>query len=332
MQNYPCFSLFTGAGGLDLGLENVGFYIYTTQEMDVHAVATLRKNGRCVVEGDICAFIRKDPKCKFLTGKMPKGKAYIVFGGPPCQPFSSQGKRLGLKDKRTKTYGAFVAVVRALHPRFFVMETVSGFVSKSHPEALKLILTAFKRLKYKTVYGVVNAADYGAPQIRKRLLIIGSRDDENISIPEPTHAGRHHTFEDAVRGLQDDGSGVKFASRTLNLIRHVPEGGNWRNLPLRLQREALGGCGGGGLTGVCRRLSRFKPSPTVVCSPIQHTTLFTHPTEDRPLTVREYARIQGFPDSYQIEGSVTNQYRQIGNAVPIALGEAIGRMLKKLGK
>jgi DNA (cytosine-5)-methyltransferase 1 len=326
MRMKQCISLFTGLGGLDMGMEAAGLSVIASQEMDPSAVATLRSNDRHVVEGDICELIRKDPQCHFLTGNTRE--IFAVFGGPPCQPFSYHGKKLGFDDTRAKTYKAFVSVIKAVRPRFFVMETVNGFVSK--PGALDLILKSFKAIKYKIAYGIVNAADYGAPQLRKRLIIIGSRDGENISIPEPTHT-LHRTLGEALAGLQDDGAGAKFTPKTLQLLHHVPEGGNWRNLPKHLQSQALGGCHGGGLTGVCRRLSMAKPSPTVMCSPTQHTTLFAHPYEDRPLTVREYARIQGIPDTYRIEGPVLDRYKQIGNAVPLPLGEAIGRMLYNMG-
>ena len=319
-----CISLFSGLGGLDIGMELAGFQVPVTQELDPAAIKSLRSNGRYVVEGDICKLVQEDPECRFLLDKLPGREIFAVFGGPPCQPFSCHGKGLGFEDERAKTYFAFVAVVKAVHPRFFIMETVSGFMST--PGALEAVIEPFQD-SYKTVHGVVNAADYGAPQIRKRLIIIGSRDGENIIIPTPTFVGKHRTFGDAVYRLKDDGRGAKLPVLTQNLIHHVPEGGNWKTLPPYLQKKALGNCSGGGLTGICRRLSWYKPAPTVVCCPIQHTTLFAHPEEDRPLTVREYARIQGFPDSYKIEGSITDQYKQIGNAVPIALGEAIGNML-----
>jgi DNA (cytosine-5)-methyltransferase 1 len=328
MKTRACISLFSGLGGFDLGMERVGLEVRVAQELDKKASSTLRMNGRTVVEGDICQLVKEDPECNFLLDHIPEKDVFAVFGGPPCQPFSYHGKKLGFDDKRSKTYKAFVDVVKAIRPRFFVLETVSGFVSKVG--ALDLILGSFRKVGYKTVYGVVNAADYGVPQIRKRLLVIGSRDGEKVFIPEPTRT-RYTTLKEALSDLDDDGSGAKFTPRTLELIRHVPEGGNWRNLSRPLQKRALGGCQGGGLTGVCRRLSWSRPSPTVMCSPTQHTTLFAHPSENRPLTIREYARVQGIPDSYCIMGSIPDQYRQIGNAVPVLLGEAVGKMLKSIG-
>ena len=323
--NKLCISLFSGLGGLDIGMELAGLKVPVAQEWDPAAIKSLRSNGRYVVEGDICKLVQKDPECRFLLDRIPGRKVFAIFGGPPCQPFSYHGKGLGFEDERAKAYFAFVAVVKAVRPRFFVMETVSGFMST--PGALEAILDPFQGT-YKTVHAVVNAADYGVPQIRKRLIIIGSRDGEGIAIPTPTFVGKHRTFGDAVYRLKDDGLGTKLPALIQNLIHHVPEGGNWKSLPPYLQEKALGNNGrAGGMTGVCRRLSWSRPAPTVVCSPIQHNTLLAHPEEDRPLTIREYARIQGFPDSYKIEGSITDQYKQIGNAVPIALGEAIGNML-----
>lgn len=332
MPKYPCISLFTGGGGLDQGFKRAGLHVVVAQEYDPTAVATLRKNKQHVVDGDICKLIRQDRQCSFLTDGIP-GEVFAVIGGPPCQSFSTAGKLRGFLDKRGVLFLAFLSVVKATNPRFFVMENVAGLSYVSG--ALDQILSRCKRLGYHTIHGILNAADYGAPQLRKRLIIIGSRDNEQLSLPKPTYANRWKTFGDAVHGLKEDGLGAKFSARTLRFIRHVPEGGNWRDLPARLLPQAMKGFNlvnpTGGYTGAYRRLSYSRPSPTLVTSPTQRVTLLAHPVKDRPLTVKEYARIQQFPDSWKFEGSTAAQYRQIGNAVPLALGAAIGRTLKKMG-
>jgi len=327
MLNHCCISLFSGAGGLDLGLESAGLSVSVSQEFDSDAVETLRANGRNVVEGDIRELLRRDPKCRVLSCRRP----FAVVGGPPCQSFSLAGKRLGITDDRGRLYASFLSVAKSLNPRFLVMENVRGLVSL--PNVLNNILNDFRRIGYAPVYGVLNAANYGSPQRRERLIIIGSRDSEKIDLPAPTHAGKWRTFGDAVRGLRDNGLGTRFSPRTERLLSYVPEGGNWRSLPPRLQKEALGNVDlhKGGCCGFLRRLSFNKPSPTLMTSPTQRKTLLAHPKETRPLSVREYSRIQEFPDSWQFAGSVASQYRQIGNAVPIALGNAIGRIFASLG-
>lgn len=332
MPRYPCISLFTGGGGLDQGFAKAGLNIIVAQERDSSAVATLRKNRQYVVEGDICKLIRRDRRCRFLTDKIP-GEVFAVIGGPPCQSFSTAGKLHGFLDERGILYKSFLSVVKAVKPRFIVMENVAGLAYISG--ALEQILNCFKKSGYHTIHGILNAVDYGAPQIRKRLIIIGSRDNEHTSLPKPTRTKSWRTFGDAVRGLKDDGLGAKFSARTLRFIRHIPEGGNWRDIPKRLWSQAMKGFDlihpTGGYTGAYRRLSYSKPSPTLLTSPTQRATLLAHPVKDRPLTVKEYARIQQFPDSWKFEGTVAARYRQIGNAVPLALGAAIGRTLKKLG-
>ena len=323
-------SLFSGCDGLGLGLEQEGFDRIIAQEKDKAATATLRKNNRPVVAGDILKLIKADRDCNFLVTKSERGNVFAVIGGIPCQPWSFAGKRLGLKDDRGLLYKALLHVVKTVRPRFFVLENVKGFAS-AHG-VLKKILRDFRRIGYTMVWGVMNAADFGTPQNRERLIIIGSRDGEEIFLPVPTHVGRHRTFEDAIEGLVDTGVGAKFTPKVLRFIRHVPEGGNWRSLSSSLQKIALGGANrkAGGCTGYYRRLSWDKPSPTLMTSPTQRSTLLAHPTEDRPLSVAEYARIQGFPDSYRFEGSVADQYKQIGNAVPIELARAIGRVLRQV--
>ena len=190
---------------------------------------------------------------------------------------------------------------------------------------------------YSTISGVVDAVNYGAPQFRERMIIVGSRDNEPVFLPAPTHfsvhqdsAHRWNTLRTAIEDLESDpGPSVAFSPRLLEVLKLVPEGGNWRSLPPAIAEEAMGGAwaSGGGKVGFFRRLSYSQPSPTLVTSPTQKATMLAHPTQDRPLSVREYARIQGFPDNWIFSGSLASQYKQIGNAVPVPLGRAIGQML-----
>jgi DNA (cytosine-5)-methyltransferase 1 len=251
---------------------------------------------------------------------------------------------MGVGDDRGTLYHQFLHVVETLAPRFFVMENVKGLAStssiaddKSSPSVLAIILEQFRKLGYHTVSGVLDAVHYGTPQFRERLVIIGSRDKEAIFLPAPTHFHRHQnpemrwrTLFDAIADLQKEcGIHAKFSPKIASYLNLVPEGGNWKSLPPTIVEEAMGGAylSGGGKVGFYRRLSFAEPSPTLVTSPVQKATLLCHPRETRPLSLSEYARIQGFPDSWCFEGKPTEAYRQIGNAVPIPLGKAIGQML-----
>jgi DNA (cytosine-5)-methyltransferase 1 len=246
----------------------------------------------------------------------------------------------------------FIRMIDHIRPRFFIMENVKGIMSAplkhvplterdtSVPEqqlgtVLEVILTEFEKLGYKTVYGVLDAVNYGVPQFRERFVLIGSRDSENIFLPIPTQfqlhqdpAYRWRTLGNTIRDLEYDcGECAAFSKERLAFLHFVPEGGNWRDLPAETIRDAMGGAyeSGGGKVGFYRRLSYSQPSPTLVTSPVQKATMMCHPTQDRPLSIREYARIQQFPDDWAFMGTSVAKYRQIGNAVPVGLALALGK-------
>lgn len=345
---FPVISLFSGAMGLDLGLNQSGLKVVVSQDIDPWCIETIRKNDHIAVDGDIAELIAHDPKCDFLLAAsgVKRKSIFAVVGGPPCQSFSTAGKRLGVSDERGQLYKQFIKVVSATKPRFFVMENVKGLASmpsipgdKSSAPVLDDILSSFHKLGYKTVHGVLDAVHYGTPQFRERLVIIGSRDGESIFLPIPSHFPKHQsplmrwrTLGDAISDLDVIGDCAKFSPNIMRFLALLPEGGNWKSLPQDLIEEAMGGAfhSGGGKVGFYRRLNSQEPSPTLVTSPIQKATMLCHPTELRPLSVREYARIQQFPDNWKIEGKTSDCYRQIGNAVPIPLGRAIGEMLKSV--
>ena len=343
---YPVVSLFSGAMGLDLGLEEAGLHTAVAQDYDKWCVETIRCNGRLAVGGDLRTLVAEDPACNFLLkpAKLRAGDVFAVVGGPPCQSFSTAGKRLGVDDARGTLYHQFLHVVQTLQPRFFVMENVKGLAStpsiagdKSSPPLLQVILAHFKTLGYHTVHGVLDAVHYGTPQFRERMVIIGSRDAEAIFLPAPTHFHRHQnplmrwrTLFHAIGDLHGSASPhANFSPKINQYLGLVPEGGNWRSLPPTMVQAAMGGAyeSGGGKVGFYRRLTFTEPAPTLVTSPVQKATLLCHPRETRPLSVAEYARIQGFPDHWKFEGKPSDCYRQIGNAVPVPLGRAIGQML-----
>lgn len=357
IMSYPTISLFSGAMGLDLGLESAGLEIRVAQDFDKWCEKTAIANKKNFVFGDIKKLIKEDPSCSFLLKKagVKADEVFAVVGGPPCQAFSTAGKRESLGDPRGSLFMEFAHVIKTIRPRFFVMENVKGLTSASIVKppkekkkseytegempgsAFKVIKQTFENLGYKIVYGVLDAAHYGVPQFRERLIIVGSRDNEDIYLPVPTHFQRHQdpayrwrTLREAIENIEDEpGICGSFSKDRVEILKHVPMGGNWRSLPIQLQIKAMGGAykSGGGKTGFFRRLDYNQPSPTLLTSPVQKATLLCHPTKDRPLSVREYARIQQFPDDWAIEGTADDIYRQIGNAVPTGLGKAIGQVL-----
>lgn len=337
---YESISLFSGAMGLDLGLEKAGIDIKLCQDFDASCYETMLKNGKPAMTGDI-----RNIESSVILEKsgLKKGEAFLLSGGPPCQPFSTAGKRLGINDPRGSLFMDYVRMVDETRPRLFVFENVKGLTSIAVDKGgepggvLEIILSEFKRIGYKTVCGVLDAVNYGVPQFRERLIILGSRDNEDIFLPVPTHFQRHQlqemqwvTLGKTIKDLEDDpGECTHFSEDRLRFLRMVPEGGNWRDIPKELQPEAMGGAwkSGGGKVGFYRRLSYSQPSPTVVTSPVQKATMMCHPTKNRPLSVKEYARIQQFPENWKISGTIANQYKQIGNAVPVGLAEEVGKAL-----
>ena len=348
-DNRDVISLFSGAMGLDIGLAKAGLNVVIGQDFDASCVKTMRANGHKVLEGDI----REIEPQQFLslTG-LHIGEPFLICGGPPCQPFSTAGKRLGINDPRGSLFMDFIRMIDYIRPRFFVMENVKGIMSaplkhvplaerdEKDPEqrlgtVLDVILSEFNKLGYKTVYGVLDAVNYGVPQFRERFVLIGSRDNEDIFLPIPTHFQMHQNQEyqwQSVRSVIEDlefdsDECATLSDERLKFLKMVPQGGNWRDLPEDIIPIAMGGAytSGGGKVGFYRRLSYDQPSPTVVTSPVQKATMMCHPTQNRPLSVKEYARIQQFPDNWIFTGTTAAKYRQIGNAVPVGLAEAIGK-------
>lgn len=343
MIDTRAISLFSGAMGLDIGLMQAGIKIEIGQDFDAYCVQTMIANGHKGILGDIRDI---SPESLLRETNMKAGEPFLVCGGPPCQPFSTAGKRLGINDPRGSLFRDFVRMIDVIRPRFFVMENVKGLMSallkdadgkNTETKVLDIILDEFRKLNYKTVYGVLDAVNYGVPQFRERFVLIGSRDNEDIFLPVPTHFHVHQnsnyrwrTLGDTIRDLENvEGECGAFSESRLKYLKMIPEGGNWKNLPEEIMKEAMGGAfhSGGGKVGFYRRLSYSQPSPTVVTSPVQKATMMCHPTKDRPLSVAEYARIQQFPDDWNFIGNMSSKYKQIGNAVPIGLAKAIGEML-----
>lgn len=356
--------------GLDLGLEAAGFETAVAVELDRWSCATIGANRPelPLLQGDI-RHIQSDAILA-AAGAQP-GEVALVAGGPPCQSFSTAGKRSSILDIRGGLFQDFARVVASAQPRFFVMENVRGILSAAirhrplhargpgHPplegdeqpgSALRVILeTLAEKLGYQVVYGLLDAVNYGVPQFRQRVVFLGSRDHE-FALPEgadiaelipPSHAAeptierpyRWRTLGQALEGLIDpQPEFLRYSEARLRFLRLIPPGHNWRYLRKfgeATVEEALGGAyrSDGGKVGFYRRLTFDRPSPTVPATPIQKGTSLCHPAADRVLSVREYARVQQFPDDWCFTGPTAEKYKQIGNAVPTGLGRAVGEAI-----
>lgn len=327
---------FTGAGGLDLGLRRAGFNIALACEKDKWARATLRANHPTLpILEDITKVSAEDV---LHRAGLRAEDVTLIAGGPPCQSFSTAGAGRGMEDPRGQALLRFVEIIHEIRPKYFLIENVAGLASNRHKRAFEYILCNLKYRRYYAIsFGVYNAADYGAPQIRKRLIVIGTLCERPVRlfyVPQQsffTRTPRWRTFLQAVNEptplIEADADAAPVPARRVQFYEKIGPGGNWRDLPEEIQKEAMGGAysSGGGRTGYFRRIAWDLPCPTLVTSPTQKITSLVHPEQIRALSVQEYKRIQQFPDKYVLCGSRPARYRQLGNAVPVGLAEAAGR-------
>lgn len=330
MLKFASIELFAGAGGLALGLERAGFEAILLNEMDKSACATLRHNRPHwqVTEGSI----------ETLDFTPYKGLCDFVSGGFPCQAFSYAGYKRGFDDVRGILFFQFARAIDEIRPKVFLAENVRGLLNHDDGKTLATIKTVIHELGYTLVNSsILKAMYYRVPQKRERLFLVGVRNDLRhkavFHLPKPYH--RIMTLQDGLKAGElyscdvPQSIGAVYADKKKTVLDLVPAGGYWRDLPDAIQREYMKKSYflGGGKTGIARRLAWHEPSLTLTCSPSQNQTERCHPDETRPLTVREYARIQTFPDDWQFMGTLSAQYKQIGNAVPVNLAQAIGQSI-----
>lgn len=377
-------SLFSGGMGLDIGMEQAGIEIPVCVEILPKCGETIRLN-----RPEIHLFnqdIREVKTTRMMEAANVKlGELFAVVGGPPCQSFSTGGKRSAINDHRGELFMEFIRTVKESNPDFFVFENVSQLMTaavKHRPiaerpgqnwnlsaysrnrsgnglplsgdengdtdvrpledaelsgSAFGVIIEEFEKLPYELSFAVLNSADFGVPQKRLRLVVVGSKRPGVYRLPQPTHSkgGDNglppwRTLRDALKGLKEKTPlHSSYGDEFQRFFAMIPPGKNWRAMPVEEQRKALGNAfsSGGGKTGFFRRLSWDEPTPTIVAKPNRKSCAICHPQEIRPLTVRESARVQGFPDDWTFAGGMHEQYLQIGNAVPVGLGAAVGRSL-----
>lgn len=324
--------LFAGAGGLALGLEQAGFNNVFLNEKDKWACQTLRHNrpNWQVLESPI-------EEVDFTTYR---DKIDLVTGGFPCQAFSYAGSKGGFEDTRGTLFFEFARAVQEIRPKIMVGENVRGLLNHDKGRTLATIKQVIDDIGYHLIEPkLLHAKYYQVPQKRERLILVAIRKDLINSInfhwPEPEE--REYTLADGLKkGVLYDtdvpqSEGQKYPEKKKVVLDLVPAGGYWRDLPEEIAKAYMKKSYylGGGKTGMARRLAWDAPSLTLTCSPAQNQTERCHPDETRPLTVREYARIQTFPDNWTFAGSTSQQYKQIGNAVPVNLAKALGLSLFK---
>lgn len=340
-------SLFTGAGGLDLGFEAAGFETVVAVEMDPEAVATLRANRSWpVIDRDIHNVSSKQ---LLRTAKLGSEQADLLIGGPPCQPFSksgywANGDTLRLDDPRAGTMAAYLRVLRDTLPRAFLLENVPGLAYRGKSEGLSLIERTIEQInsergtRYQLSVAQLSAGDYGVPQLRERVFVVGARDGRELRFPAPTHQPipgedqeplplmpTHTTAWDALGGIHEEDPDLAMRGKWADLLPSIPEGENYlwhtdrgQGLPLFGWRRRY--------WSFLLKLAKNRPSWTIQAQPGPAIGPFHW--DNRRLSPRELCRLQTFPEGYRVLGGLHAAQRQLGNAVPSALAEVLGRAIR----
>jgi DNA (cytosine-5)-methyltransferase 1 len=324
IQKPTFIEVCSGCGGLSSGFINNGFKPIFLNEINKTFCDTLEANH---------------PGVKILNQSMEDlnlepyiNSVDILMGGVPCQSFSQAGKRKGLKDKRGNLILTFIKMIEKLNPKIFLIENVKGLKTHEKGNTLETIIEKINEIgNYNTKYQVLNANDYNVPQKRERLIIIGVRNDIQKDYQYPIPVEYKPILKDVLEDCPTS-DGYEYDEKKFKVLDLVPEGGCWVNLPETIQKEYMmkSYFSGGGKRGIAKRLDMNKPSLTLLTTPSQKQTERCHPTETRPLQILEYARIQTFPDDYIFKGTLAQKYMQIGNAVPVKLGEALAYSIKKI--
>lgn len=364
-QDRRFLSLFTGAGGLDLGLEAADWEPLASVEMDADSIGTLEsasrrreKVGGVAEPLLICEKIEDVPPARLRRRLgLRKGELPLMAGGPPCQPFTTHGLRQSISDARASgVWPSYLEYVDEFRPMALVIENVDGLLSAAlqhRPLALRgklkimedpnerkgaFLLWLVKELTsrgYTLTWGLAEAADYGVPQLRQRSIIIGVRNETPCFLPPGEYGGdgqpKYRTLRQTLEYVTELGAIQPLSERKRAVYDQIPPGGNWRDLPESTQRATMGKAhlAAGGKSGWWRRLGWDSPTPTILGMPDHSSTALVHPEETRCLSVAECAAAQSFPASTEFAGSPRSQYQQIGNAVPPLLGFALGEQLNR---
>ncbi|CAN5131783.1 DNA (cytosine-5-)-methyltransferase [soil metagenome] len=315
---FMAVELFSGCGGLALGFERAGIQTRMLVELDKNACKTLRRNwpNKPIIQGDVGT----------VDFTSFRDKIDVVAGGFPCQAFSYAGYSRGFEDTRGTLFFQFARCLKEVRPKVAVGENVRGLLKHDGGRTLETMLRALREIGYRPEIRLLRGQFLDVPQKRERLVILAVRDDLDLPHLFPAENDYTVSLREALKDVPES-PGHLYSAKKRAVMDLVPEGGYWRSLPDPIQRDYMGGSYflGGGKTGMARRLAWDEPSLTLTCSPMQKQTERCHPTETRPLTTREYARIQSFPDEWQFEGSVGSVYKQIGNAVPVNLAYHVAR-------
>ena len=367
MGNLSVIDLFCGAGGLSEGFRQAGYNVLAANDFFEAAGETFAATHpeAKFLPGPIQQYAADD----FLKAAgLEAGELDVLVGGPPCQGFSVYNHQRGLHDERSSLYQEYLRIVAGLRPNWIVLENVTGMTSAGGGAAVKAILDGLEDLGYSVEAKILRAEEYGVPQERRRIVFIGNRIGLPIEFPSPTHGPGllpFTTVEDAISDLPclingggDEGIAIfasearsafqselrggsngvrnhaaaKLASVNLERLKHIPQGGSWRDIPVDLLPAGMKRAKRSDHTKRYGRLSWTGMASTILTKCDPHWGAYFHPDQNRTVTVREAARLQSFPDFFQFKGSRTEQYVQVGNAVPPLLGRAIAQRIFEVSK
>jgi DNA (cytosine-5)-methyltransferase 1 len=324
ISKYTFIEVCAGGGGLSSGLIKAGFTPILLNDNNKDCCKTLKYNHP--EANVVCESMDKIDYSPFIN------KVDLLTGGVPCQSFSQAGLRKGLEDPRGDLMIKFIEILNLVRPKLFMIENVKGLLTHNEGKTIEKIIDALNKNKlYNISYKCLDASKYDVPQKRERVFIVGVIKNITQSFNFPKESLTKKVLKDVLYNVPQS-NGANYNEHKIKLFKMIPQGGCWVNLPEDLQKEYLGNSynSGGGKRGILYRLSMEKPSLTLLCTPSQKQTERCHPLEERPLTIREYARVQSFDDSYEFIGSLNSQYKQIGNAVPVELAKHMGEELIKL--
>lgn len=262
-----------------------------------------------------------------------------LIGGPPCQPFSCAKNQFDPNDERISGLAEYVRWARIIKPKFFLFENTDGLTTKNKKHILDSLVEQLENLNYTVYQNVLNSHDYGSAQKRKRVILVGFRKaltlKSSYNFPKPIPMSNRKYVKDIIVPGEEIGECLKYSEERKFIVSHIPEGGNWKNITdPDLLKRAMGANATkieGGMTGAYRRLSMKEGycCPTITTNPCQRNTMAIHPTEDRPLSVKEYMRAQGIPLDYKLIGSINDKYKFIGNGVPVEMASALARSISE---
>lgn len=362
-RSLTAIDLFCGAGGLSEGFRQAGFHVLAGQDFDEQAGKTfLATHPEATFVGGPIQNV--SPQMLLKAAGVKKGEIDVIVGGPPCQGYSVYNHQRGERDPRAGLFREYLRIVAGIKPRWLVMENVTGITSIASGAIVREIVTGMNRLGYRVEMKILKAEEFGIPQERRRVFFIATLTDAPIVFPSPTHGKGLEPFVtvwDAISDLPplkngESGNGLRYATPPKNSyqailrgnsvyttnhasprlsrlneerMRHIPPGGSWRDIPRELLPAGMLKAKRSDHTKRYGRPKKTDLACTILTKCDIHWGAYIHPTQDRALTVREAARLQGFPDFFEFQGSRTEQYAQVGNAVPPLLGRRVAEALLK---